>query len=102
MTVLPALIGREVTGEVRELLALPARLGGLDISIPTRKSSNEYDASTTVTQPLVAAIINKELNYDARVEDEQKEAKSKVKQQRKAHREQEVADVRVKIPQEMK
>ena len=99
---LPALIGREVTDEVRELLALPARLGGLDISIPTRKSSNEYDASTTVTQPLVAAIINKEMNYDAWVEDEQKEAKSKVKQQRKAHREQEVADVRVKIPQEMK
>ena len=99
---LPALIGREVTDEVRELLALPARLGGLDISIPTRKSRDEYDASTTVTQPLVAAIINKESNYDARVEAEQKEAKNKLRQQRKVKREQEVADVRLKIPQEMK
>ena len=41
---LPALVGREVTDEVRELLALPARLGGHDISIPTRKSSDENDA----------------------------------------------------------
>ena len=99
---LPALIGRDVTDEVRELLALPARLGGLDISIPTRKSRDECDASTTVTQPLVAAIINKESNYDARVEAEQKEAKNKLRQQRKVKREQEVADVRLKIPQEMK
>ena len=99
---LPALIGRDVTDEVRELLALPARLGGLDISIPTRKSRDECDASTTVTQPLVAAIINKESNYDARVEAEQKEAKNKLRQQRKVKRQQEVADVRLKISQEMK
>ena len=97
---LPALIGREVTNEFRELLALPARLGGLDISIPTCKSRDEYDASKTVTQPLVAAIINKESNYDAWVEAEQKEAKKKLRQQIKVKREQEVADVRLKIPQE--
>ena len=78
-------------------MAVPARLGGLDISIPIRKSSDEYDASTTVTQPLDAAIINKGSNYDARVEAEQKEAKNKLGQ-----REQEVVDVRLKIPQEMK
>ena len=79
---LPALIGREVTDEVRELLALPARLGGLDISIPTRKSRDEYDTSKTVTQPLVAAIIKKDSNYDAWVEAEQKKAKNKLRQQK--------------------
>lgn len=99
---IPALVGREVTDEVRELLALPARLGGLDISIPTWKSADEYDASTTVTQPLVASIVNKESNYGANVEAEQKVAKNKVRLQRKAKLEQEAADVRVKIPQEMK
>ena len=78
---LPALIGRDVKDEVRELLALPARLGGLDIFISTRKSSDKYEASKTFTQPMVAAIINKESNYDTRVEAEQKEAKDKLRQQ---------------------
>lgn len=48
---IPALVGKEVADEVRELLALPARLGGLDISIPTQKTGDEYDSSTIVTQP---------------------------------------------------
>ena len=47
---IPALVGKEVTDEVRELLALPARLGGLDISIATQKSGDLYDSSTIVTQ----------------------------------------------------
>ena len=63
---------------------------------------NEYDASITVTQSLVEAIINKESNYDARVEGEQKKTKNKLRQHRITKCEQEVADVRLKIPQEMK
>ena len=55
---IPALTGKEVTDKVRELLALPARLGSLGIFIPTRKSVDEYVASTTITKLLVASIIN--------------------------------------------
>ena len=47
---LPALIGRD---EVRELLALPARLRGLDISIPTHKSSDECEIGQTVHFELI-------------------------------------------------
>ena len=88
---------KEVTDEVRELLALPARLEGLGIFIPTWKSDDKYAASTTVTKPLVASIINKEPTFDVRVEAEQKEAKNKVQLQQKAKSEQEAADVRLKI-----
>ena len=99
---IPALTGKEVTDEIRELLALPTRLGGLGISIPTQKSRSEYDASRIVTQPLVSAIINKVPTYDVNIEAEQKAAKNEVRTKRKAELDQEAADVKLKMPFEMK
>ena len=91
---IPAIIGREVSSEMRELLALPARLGGMGIPIPTKRANDEYRASTTITQPLVSSIIDKQA--------EQKVAKGRAQLQKKAKLEQETTDVRTKIPQDMR
>ena len=61
---LPSLTGREVSNETeRELLALPARLGGLGISIPTTVVSRQFASSSLVTAPIVELIHQKNNNY---------------------------------------
>ena len=55
---IPALTGREIPGDLeRDLFALPTRLGGLGLSDPTKIVTNCYQASKTVTAPLVALIV---------------------------------------------
>ena len=44
----------------RELLALPAHLGGLGLLNPSHLSTTEYSASIKVTQPLVDQIIKQD------------------------------------------
>ena len=54
---IPALLGREVPGDVeRELLAMPTRLGGLGLVCPETLPDHEFQASTRVTAPLAALI----------------------------------------------
>lgn len=57
---IPAITDHQVTTDERDLLALPIRMGGLGISNPAGTSSAEYQASITVTDPLVQRIINQE------------------------------------------
>ena len=53
---LPALTGRQAFSDAeRELLALPARHGGLGILNPTKSANSQFDASTKVSKPLVLA-----------------------------------------------
>ena len=54
---LPAITGRTViTEDERKLLALPVRHGGLGIAIPSEMASNQFGASSTITEPLVSRI----------------------------------------------
>ena len=54
---IPAVTGRSPPGDLeRNLLTLPARLGGLGITNPVQLSSVEYDASTKVTGPLQSLL----------------------------------------------
>ena len=55
---IPALTNRSPpSDEVRNLFALPARLGGIAIADPSVES-DDYDYSLKITQPLVDAIIS--------------------------------------------
>ena len=58
-----AVSSREASSKMRGFLALPARLGDMGISIPTRRESDEHltIASTTIDHPttVVSSIINK-------------------------------------------
>ena len=53
-----AISGRNsITEEERDLLALPIRMGGLDITNPTLTSSLQYTASKKITKPLTDHIV---------------------------------------------
>ena len=54
---IPAITDHRVTTEERNLLALPVRIGGLGLANPSESSSLEYEASVTVTEPLVQRIV---------------------------------------------
>ena len=47
-TLLPAIIGREISELEREIIALPVRLGGLGIPMPDKESKHEYEASRLI------------------------------------------------------
>ena len=60
---IPALTNRSPpSDEVRNLFALPARLGGIAIADPSVES-DDYDYSLNITQPLVDAIIQQMPQY---------------------------------------
>ena len=55
---IPALTGRPPPSELdRKLFALPARLGGLGIGIPSKNSDREFLASMTICKPLIDQIL---------------------------------------------
>ena len=84
---LPALTGHAPPNpEVRNLLALPTRHGGLGIINPTTVPQAQYSASTTISTPLVDQILNQnEDTHVARVL--QLEAKKMCNQQRRSQQE---------------
>ena len=56
---IPARTGREACSPTeRELLSLPARLGGLGLINPATNSSDAFTASERITAPLAALIIS--------------------------------------------
>ena len=62
-TLIPALTGRATCSDLeRELLALPARLGGMALANPATKAGEIFAASEEFTMPLVALIVSQESN----------------------------------------
>ena len=54
---IPSLTGRPACSkQIRDLLALPARLGGLGLNNPSATSDHKFQASVKLTAPLVAII----------------------------------------------
>jgi hypothetical protein len=54
---IPAITGRAPCSELeRALLALPASLGGLNLSIPSSEAMDCFEASTKITAPIIALI----------------------------------------------
>ena len=50
-TLLPAIIGRDISNEERDIFALPNRLGGTGIPKPDKMSDLEYRASAKISNP---------------------------------------------------
>ena len=62
-TFIPAIIGRPPCSELeRDLLSLPARIGGMGLTNPATVSQNAFLASQRLTAPLAALIITQETN----------------------------------------
>ena len=61
---IPALTGQPPpSDEVRDLLALPARLGGIALTNPTSAAEVDFSASTKVSDPLKDAILQQCFEY---------------------------------------
>ena len=56
-TLIPALIGRQVSDVERQIISLPVRLGGLGIADPTETAEREYEASVKITEDLANLIF---------------------------------------------
>ena len=84
---IPALTGRPPPSEVdRKLFALPARLGGLGIGIPSKNSDREFLASTTICKPLIDQILKQSEDYSYEVLADQMTSKASVhKHNREIH-----------------
>ena len=64
-SLLPAITGRPAISDTEsKLIALPVRLGGLGIAIPTEMASSQHGASTTITEPLVSKICHPQCDCD--------------------------------------
>jgi len=82
---IPAVTGRPPPGDLeRDLLALPARVGGLGITNPVHLSSVEFEASTKVTGPLQSLILSQTGVYSEDVRCAQLSLKSAVQRSKSA------------------
>ena len=54
---IPAITGHTCTPAERDLLALPVRMSGLGLTNPCHTAASEYEASTSITKPLVEQIV---------------------------------------------
>ena len=74
---IPALTGRPSPNDSeRDLLALPARLGGLALINPTDLSHTEHSASLQVSQPLASHILQHLSTYPPHIKEVQFAAKA--------------------------
>jgi len=77
---IPALTGRAPPSDSdRELLALPARLGGLGLVNPTSLPSSEFQASISISAPLKDLILQQKSGYSVECLEAQVKAKTTAK-----------------------
>ena len=73
----------DISDTERDLIALPARLGGLDIPNPTATSPSAHKALLRVTAPLVDAIIKRHGQFNTDTIAQQQQCKVKVRQEKR-------------------
>ena len=79
---LPALTGRSAPNDQEcALVALPARLGGLGIRIPSKSAERELQYSVQVTSFLVAKILERNQQYGYDIIDHQLLNKASIRRQ---------------------
>ena len=83
---IPALSGRQAPNNLeRNLLSLPARLGGIGLTNPTEVSTSEFAASQDITQPLSDLIAHQISSYPPAVMNKQLAIKVNVKKVKRQH-----------------
>ena len=79
MKLIPALTGRPPPNDIeRDLLALPARLGGISLANPTQATTTEFLTSNKITEALQTAIVQQDFQYTSETVAIQLEAKTEV------------------------
>ena len=96
---IPALTGRPAPSDTeRELLALPARNGGLGIVNPASTADREHQTSLHLSSPLISLITHGQRGL-AQIVTLQCRARSEILQTKRKHEEQATANVHDKLPE---
>ena len=99
---IPALSGMPAPSEeVRDLLALPCRLGGLGILNPTRTASHEFQASVEITTPIVSSILSHESRYTYETLSDQLSAVAEIKKRKRARQSSSASELKSKLPPDL-
>ena len=98
---IPSLVGRKISQIERRILALPVRLGGMGIRNPTM-SSEEFDASSSITENLTEIIVNQESDFTNYNEEEVKKCINAVKTQKERRMEDELKQIEELVDEKTK
>ena len=80
---IPNLTGQPApSDDMRHLLSLPARLGGIAITNPTTMTEAEFSASTRITDPLKRAVMEQSFEYPHEIVEAQFRARNEVRKQK--------------------
>ena len=94
---IPALTGRPAPSDTeRELLALPARVGGLGITNPAATAEREHQASMQLSSPLVMLITQGEADL-AQSTTAQRRARNKLQHDKRKHENEAAATLHDKL-----
>ena len=64
MVFIPALLRRDINDLERDLISLPARMGGMGICKPTEQCTTSHSNSNYVCAPLVRLVQRQELEFN--------------------------------------
>ena len=88
--------------DMRLLLALPARLGGIAVTNPAADTDSTFTASTRIAGSLKDAILSCSPDYSYEVMSDQLSAKSDIHQLRRQQSNQQAATLKEKLPDSLK
>ncbi|MDA8002745.1 MAG: hypothetical protein MPL62_15800, partial [Alphaproteobacteria bacterium] len=96
---LPAITGRQALSDTeRGLVALPARLGGMGIAIPTKMASSQFRSVIKISEPLAALILKQSQSYPESTIAIQKAAKATARFNNRAAAQEEADVLRPRLP----
>lgn len=100
---LPAITGQKAFSDnLRDLMALPAHLGGLGIINPSHKSTTYYSNSSSITTPLVDLITQQSKTLPPETRNAQIRAKNLTRTTRRQREKAEASEITNKLPSNLK
>ena len=97
---IPALTGRSAISDIeRNLLSLPTHLSGLGIMNPSEATDSQYVTSQQVTAPLVSLIVQQTSDYPYSTMEEQHQAMTKAKSDRRQQQSRRATTLYPQLPQ---
>ena len=94
--------GQPPNDQMRDLLGLPARLGGIGVSNPVKMTNFEFAASLRVTEPLKRLILVQESTHSYEAIAEQICALSEIHLKRRKHASQQAEDLTQTLPPDLR
>ena len=99
---IPSLTGRPTpSSEERNLLSLPARMGGIGLIDPTKISTAQFSTSKKVTQPLTSDLLGKVKREYKAIEAEMMTLSREQKQEKQKVNEVEVDRIKSLLPKDL-